>query len=139
MVQELAARGIHKKGRDPSTFCFRDNIDETYDSTKFILEDSAVYVIPDSSTITFDKTAQLIMKPHSELRFGINSKIVFQNGSRISCDSAKFTSLDSTETWDGIYFEGIAFDTLKNCTFQNAVNGININDNYDPFFITRFS
>ena len=121
------------RSRNPSSQCYLDNINEIYDSTLFILEDSAVYVIPDSSIITFDSTSKFIMNPNSELRFGKNAKLIFERGSRIICDNAKFTSLDTTQTWDGIYLDGIAFDTLKNCTFQNAVNGINIIDNYNPF------
>ncbi|KXK55077.1 MAG: 5'-nucleotidase [Chlorobi bacterium OLB5] len=97
------------------------------------IEDSAIVEFPDSTTITFDSSAVFTMMPHSELRLGKNTKLVFLNGSRINCNNAKITSLDSTHTWDGIYLSGIAYDTLKNCTFQNAVNGINITDNYNPF------
>lgn len=67
------------------------------------------------------------------VKFGKNSKLIFQDGARINANGCKFVSYDSTEVWDGIYLDGIAYDTLKNCTFQNAVNGINITDNYDPF------
>lgn len=97
------------------------------------IEDSAIVEFPDSTTITFDSTAVFTMMPNSELRLGKNTKLVFLNGSRINCNNAKITSLDSTDIWDGIYLSGIAYDTLKNCTFQNALNGINITDNYDPF------
>ncbi|HMQ80186.1 MAG TPA: T9SS type A sorting domain-containing protein [Ignavibacteria bacterium] len=97
------------------------------------IEDSAIVEFPDSTTIVFDSSAVFTMNPYSELRLGKNTRLVFQNGSRIKCDNVKITSLDSTQTWDGIYLDGIAYDTLKNCTFQNAVNGINITDNYNPF------
>ncbi len=97
------------------------------------IEDSAIVEFPDSTTIVFDSSAVFTMNPHSELRLGKLTKLVFQNGSRIKCDNVKITSLDSTQAWDGIYLDGIAYDTLKNCTFQNAVNGINITDNYNPF------
>jgi len=97
------------------------------------IEDSAIVEFPDSTIITFDSSAVFTMKPHSELRLGKLTKLVFQNGARIKCDNVKFTSLDSSNTWDGIYLDGIAYDTLKNCTFQNALNGINITNNYDPF------
>jgi hypothetical protein len=90
------------------------------------IEDSAIVEFPDSTVITFDSTSQLVMKPHSEIRLGRYSKLIFQNGSKITCENAKFTSLDSTQTWDGIYLEDNAFDTLKNCIFENAYNGINI-------------
>lgn len=97
------------------------------------IEDSAVVEFPDSTTIVFDSSAVFTMNPHSELRLGNLTKLVFQNGARIKCDNVRITSLDSTQAWDGIYLDGIAYDTLKNCTLQNAVNGINIIDNYDPF------
>jgi len=97
------------------------------------IEDSAIVEFPDSTTIVFDSSAVFTMNPHSELRLGQYTKLVFQNGSRIKCDNVKITSLDSNQTWDGIYLDGIAYDTLKNCTFQNALNGINITNNYDPF------
>ncbi len=102
-------------------------------SGNITIEDSAIVEFPDSTTIVFDSSAVFTMNPHSELRLGQYTKLVFQNGSRIKCDNVKITSLDSTQTWDGIYLDGIAYDTLKNCTFQNAVNGINITDNYYPF------
>ena len=90
------------------------------------IEDSAIVEFPDSTTIVFDSTAVFTMMPHSELRMGKHSKIIFQNGSRINCNNAKITSLDSTETWDGIYLSDDANDTIKNCVIQNACNGINI-------------
>ena len=110
-----------------------DGSNAPYKTINYVVEDSAIVEFPDSTTIVFDSTSVLTMKPHSEIRMGRYSKIIFENGSRITCDSSKFTSLDSTQTWDGIYLEGVAYDTLKNCTFQNAVNGINITDNYNPF------
>ncbi|MBN8585265.1 MAG: hypothetical protein J0M37_09225, partial [Ignavibacteria bacterium] len=90
------------------------------------IEDSAIVEFPDSTTIVFDSTAVFTMMPHSELRMGKHSKIIFQNGSRINCNNAKITSLDSTETWDGIYLSDDANDTLINCVIQNAYNGVNI-------------
>lgn len=97
------------------------------------IEDSAIVELPDSTTITFDSSAVLTMSPHSVLKLGKLTKLVFQNGARINANNCTFASYDTTETWDGIYLTGLAYDTLKNCTFQNAVNGINITDNYNPF------
>jgi hypothetical protein len=96
---------------------------------KIVLEDSAIVELADSTVLTFDSTSQLIMKPHSELRLGADAKIIFHNGANLFCDSAKFTSIDSNTTWDGIYLNDLSYDTLKNCTFENALNGINIADN----------
>ena len=92
------------------------------------IEDSAIVEFPDSTTIVFDSTAVFTMMPHSELRMGKHSKIIFQNGSRIKCNNAKITSLDSTHTWDGIYLSDDANDTIKNCVIQNAYNGINVSE-----------
>ncbi len=94
------------------------------------IEDSTIVEFPDSTTWVFDSTSVLTMMPHSELRMGKSSKIIFQNGARINCNYAKFTSLDSADTWDGIYLIDNANDTLKNCTFENAYNGININTDF---------
>ena len=99
---------------------------------KVVLEDSAIVELSDSTILTFDSTSQLIMMPHSEFRFGSNAKIIFQNGSNLVCDSAKFTTIDSNTTWDGIYLNDLAYDTLKNCTFENALNGVNVSDKYHP-------
>ncbi|MCI0449874.1 MAG: T9SS type A sorting domain-containing protein, partial [Chlorobi bacterium] len=122
---------IIRRSRDPYSPC-SDKINIVYDSIQYILEDSAVVIIPDSSIITFDSTSKFIMNPYSQLRIGKNSKVVFKNGSRIFANNCKFASLDSTQTWDGIYLSGISYDTLKNCVIENAYNGINIEDKVNP-------
>lgn len=110
------------------------SINRVEDSVKIIIEENASFQIPDSTTYIFKGTeTSLICKDSSEVKFGKGSKLIFQDGARINANGCKFVSYDSTDVWDGIYFDGIAYDTLKNCTFQNAVNGINITDNYDPF------
>jgi hypothetical protein len=100
------------------------------DTSRILLEDSAVWQLPDNSTITLDSTCTLTMNPHSSIQFGQGSKLVLQHGSHIFADSVIFTSTDAGYTWDGIYFEGISNDTIKNCTIENASNGINIIDNH---------
>ncbi|KXK52269.1 MAG: PKD repeat protein [Chlorobi bacterium OLB5] len=110
------------------------SINRVEDSVKIIIEENASLQIPDSSTYIFEGSeTKLICKENSEIKLGKGSKLIFEDGARIIANGCKFTSYDSTDTWDGIYLSGIAYDTLKNCTFQNAVNGINITDNYDPF------
>lgn len=104
------------------------------DSASIILETGADFIVPDSTTYIFEGPQSAFMISDSTtVKFGKNSKLIFQDGARINANGCKFVSYDSTEVWDGIYLDGIAYDTLKNCTFQNAVNGINITDNYDPF------
>ncbi len=98
------------------------------DSASIVLENGAELVIPDSTTYVFEGSeTALICKDSSSIKFGKNSKLVFQSGARINADGCRFTSYDSTNTWDGIYLIDNANDTLKNCTFENAYNGININ------------
>jgi len=98
------------------------------DSASIVLENGAELVIPDSTTYIFEGSeTAMICKDSSSIKFGKNSKLVFQDGARISADGCKFTSYDSTQKWDGIYLIDNANDTLKNCTFENAYNGININ------------
>lgn len=98
------------------------------DSIKFVLENGAELEIPDSSTYVFEGSeTALICKDSSSIKFGKGSKLVFQSGAKINANGCKFTSYDSADTWDGIYLIDNANDTLKNCTFENAYNGININ------------
>lgn len=97
------------------------------DSVKFILENSSSIEIPDSTTYIFEGNETILKcKDSSKIKFGKGSKLVFEDGARINANNCKFVSYDTTETWDGIYLSGVSFDTLKNCTFQNALNGINV-------------
>lgn len=101
------------------------------DSIKFVLENGAELEIPDSTTYVFEGSeTALICKDSSSIKFGKGSKLVFQGGAKINADGCKFTSYDSADTWDGIYLIDNANDTLKNCTFENAYNGININPDF---------
>jgi hypothetical protein len=112
--------------------CVEDNIFK--DSVKVIVTSGSEFIIPDSTTLFFEGSeTALICKDSSTIRFGKGSKLVFRDGARISAKYCAFTSEDSTQVWDGIYMEDYAFDTLKNCTFENAYNGLNITDNYNPF------
>jgi hypothetical protein len=99
------------------------------DSTQILFEDSCTWILEPNSTVSFDGNVTcLIMNPYSEIKFGENSKLVFQNGAHLIADHAKFTSVDGNSTWDGIYLEDLSNDTITNCTIENAVNGINITD-----------
>jgi len=105
--------------------CDEDNIFE--DSAKLVIDTNSVLELPDSTFITFKGSeTQLICKENSTIKFGKGSKLVFQDGARISANGCKFVSYDSTQTWDGIYLSDDANDTIKNCVIQNACNGINI-------------
>jgi len=129
---QIVFQGIVKPAGCSEIVTCTDNI--VKDSVKFIIEHNASLEIPDSTTYIFEGTeTALFCKDSSEIKFGKGSKLVFQDGARINANGCRFVSYDSTDVWDGIYLDGIAYDTLKNCTFQNAVNGINITDNYDPF------
>ncbi len=97
------------------------------DSAKLVLKDTATWELADSSVIRFDgNQTALIMKPYSEIKFGVGAKLVFTNGARLSANNCKFTSLVGDSTWDGIYLNDLAQDTLTGCTIENASNGINI-------------
>lgn len=112
--------------------CVEDNIFE--DSVNLFIDTNSILELDDSTVFVFKgNQTTLTCKENSTIKFGKGSKLIFQDGARINANGCKFVSYDSTEVWDGIYLDGIAYDTLKNCTFQSAVNGINITDNYDPF------
>ncbi|MBN8585271.1 MAG: T9SS type A sorting domain-containing protein [Ignavibacteria bacterium] len=97
------------------------------DSANVILETGAEFVIPDSTTYIFEgNETALICNDSSTIKFGKGSKLIFEDGARINANGCKFTSYDSTDTWDGIYLSDDANDTLINCVIQNAYNGINI-------------
>ncbi|MBZ0202184.1 MAG: T9SS type A sorting domain-containing protein [Ignavibacteria bacterium] len=97
------------------------------DSSLIILEEDSELEIPDSTTYIFEgNETALICKDSSTIKFGKGSKLIFKDGARISANNTKFMSYDSTEAWDGIYITGDSYDTLKNCTFENAENGVNI-------------
>jgi hypothetical protein len=98
------------------------------DSTQLILEDSATVEFPDSSIVTLDSNASLICKPYSTIKFGEGSKLILKHGSKLIANNCTFTSLVAGETWDGIYSYDLSNDTITNCTFENAVNGINLID-----------
>ncbi|MCI0449333.1 MAG: hypothetical protein L0Y79_06040 [Chlorobi bacterium] len=95
------------------------------DSVNVVLEDSANLEIAPNSVIIFDGAkAKLICNPVSSIRFGKNSKMLFKNGASLFANGTKFASTDADSTWDGIYLSDMSYDTLKNCTIENAYNGI---------------
>jgi hypothetical protein len=104
--------------------------EQTYsDSCQVVFLDSAEYEIPDSSTMTFEGSGSgLIMNPHSKIKFGEGSKLIIRDGARLFANNASFTSLDGSSTWDGIYLDASSNDTLKYCTIENTINGVNIID-----------
>ena len=99
------------------------------DSANIILETGAEFIIPDSTTYIFEgNETALICNDSSTIKFGKGSKLIFEDGARISANGCKFVSYDTTQTWDGIYLSDDANDTIKNCVIQNAYNGINISE-----------
>jgi len=99
------------------------------DSAKIILETGSEFVIPDSTVYIFDGPfSAFIIQDSSTIKFGKGSKLIFEDGARISANGCKFVSYDSTQTWDGIYLSDDANDTIKNCVIQNAYNGINVSE-----------
>ena len=102
------------------------------DSTKVELTDGAIFEVPDNMTLYFrDPETVLQMDSNSTIKFGENSKLVFQNGARINAYKANFISSNPNSTWDGIYFEDNANDTIRFCTIENALSGVNIYDRND--------
>ncbi|HWQ82559.1 MAG TPA: T9SS type A sorting domain-containing protein [Ignavibacteria bacterium] len=99
------------------------------DSTRYILSSGASFEIPENTTLHFQGSETLLqMDSNSAIKFGQNSKIVFENGARISAKHSKFIPLTSNATWSGIYLSDLSKDTLQNCIIENAVNGITIED-----------
>jgi len=116
----IIEKGIHEFCSYVSDFKFED-------STKFILEDSAVVVLPDEYTLHLKgNTTSLIMNPGSKLMFGENSGIVCDSGAKVIANGAAFTSSDSTKNWNGISLRHRSQDTIKNCMISNAQYGIMI-------------
>jgi len=104
------------------------------DSIKVFLDTNSILELGDSITLTFEGyESGLICDSGSTIKFGKDSKLVFTDGARIKAKHTKFTSVDSTETWNGIYMSDIAFDTLQYCTIENAENGLNIEDKTSMF------
>ncbi len=102
-----------------------DNIVD--DSVKFVIDEDATFEIPDSTSYIFEGTeTALTCKDNSTIKFGKGSKLIFQDGARINANNCRFVSYDSSDVWSGIYLSGLSRDTLRNCTFQNAASGINI-------------
>jgi hypothetical protein len=97
------------------------------DSTNIVLSEGATLEIPDNKVYHFQGPETVLqMDSNSTIKFGANSKIVFENGARISAKYSKFTSLTSNATWTGIYLKDISHDTITNCIIENAVEGISI-------------
>ena len=97
------------------------------DSAKLVLSDSAILEIPDSTILHFTgKQSGLVMNPHSKLKMGIGSKIIFDSSASIYADGAEFSSTDSLEKWEGIFLYDSDADTIKNCTFSNSKTALTI-------------
>ena len=97
------------------------------DSVKIVMLDSSVFEIPDSTIFTLDGSESSISFGYNtQVHFGQNSKLVFQNGAHLYANGTKFIPAIAGNTWDGIYLNDIAQDTITNCTIENASNGINI-------------
>jgi len=114
---------------NPTGICDQDYADPIYQNDgQLIFADSSLIEFPDNSTITIDSNTALICKPYSTIKFGEHSKLILKHGSRLVANNCTFTSLVAGETWDGIYSYDLSNDTITNCTFENAVNGINLID-----------
>lgn len=110
-----------------SNFCVRD-------STKIILSDSAVLIIPDNYTLRFTgKTTQLKLSPLSKIKFGHNAKLVLDSSARLIANNATFTASDTTKTWQGIFSSDTRGDSLTNCKIINAKGGINFTDKLSQY------
>ena len=97
------------------------------EGVKIILENSAILEIPDSTILHFTgKQSGLVMNPHSKLKMGIGSKIIFDSSASIYADGAEFGSVDSLEKWEGIFLYDSDADTIRNCTFSNAKTALTI-------------
>ncbi|MBL8006064.1 MAG: hypothetical protein JNJ56_00910, partial [Ignavibacteria bacterium] len=91
------------------------------DSAKVILDSNAVLEIPDSTTISFyGNRTGLVMHPNSVIRFGANSKLLFDSSATFIAKNATFTSLDTFGKWEGIVLQNTGEDSVINCTFSNA-------------------
>jgi len=110
------------------------------DSTKIVLLDSAVVVLPDDFKIKLSgKESKLILNPYSKILFGEDSKIELDNSAKLIANNATFASSDTTKKWDGIYSSGTNKDTIANCKIINADNGINLIDKSSEYSSDYFT
>ncbi|MCX6158561.1 MAG: T9SS type A sorting domain-containing protein [Ignavibacteriae bacterium] len=99
------------------------------DSVKIQLADSCVFEIPNNkSLIIEDPATELILDSNSTIKLGNNSSIIIRNGAKISASNAKFVSLNSNSTWNGIFIENAGINSIKNCLVENSTNGITVNN-----------
>ncbi|MFA5012800.1 MAG: T9SS type A sorting domain-containing protein [Ignavibacteria bacterium] len=98
------------------------------DSIKIQLADSCVFEIPNNkSLIIEDPETELILDSNSTIKLGNNSKLIIRNGAKICASYAKFVSLNSNSTWNGIFIENAGISSFKNCLVENSTNGIRVN------------
>ncbi len=92
------------------------------------LENDAVLEIPDNGTFYFTgANTSLIMSPDSKIQFGKNSKIVFENGSRliVNGDENKFNSTQTFTVNSNELMNG--YDILSNLKTANDIRKSEVN------------
>jgi TolA-binding protein len=94
--------------------------------------DTTILEIPDSTSITFkSKTASLsLLSKYSEIKMGAGSKIIFDSTTTFKADNIKFTALDSTKPWGGIFFKNLDTVILNKCTVKGVKVDSSFNNGY---------
>ena len=129
---------VFEKGTYPHPYCGPVLDNYFGDSTKFVLLDSAVMEIPDSTILHFSgNQSGMILKPYSKLKLGVGCKIIFDSSASLIANGATFTSLDSNLKWDGIFLSNSDTDTITNCTFSNAVTALTITNDANSAYKNR--
>jgi hypothetical protein len=98
------------------------------------IDGQATLKVGDNSTVTFDGAGTYLkLNSNSIIQLGTNAKIKFTNGAYLDANGATFAALNSNNTYEGLIFENAGSSsnasTISNCTFNNAITPININNN----------
>jgi len=93
--------------------------------------DSTILHIPDSTSITFkSKAASLsLLSRYSEIKMGAGSTLTFDSAASFNAQNIKFTSLDTTKPWGGLFFKNMDTVVMQGSEVKN-VNANSINSGY---------
>jgi len=132
-IKELSPETLFRAWQYSSIELSGNNVTHTFNnSSNMIIDGGATLKVGDNTIVVFDgENTKLQLKPQSIVQLGTNAQIKFTNGAYLGANGATFSSLGSS-AWSGIEFENAGslsnVSTISNCTFNNAITPININN-----------